>query len=88
MYPTWEGRRVLLSYVNQWFDIDKSWEMIESSFGEMTNRQALFSLEHEKAIYPFMSVAESLGVCCDDGDIKLTLLYYLLREDLSWSDSL
>lgn len=87
-YPSWNGRAVLLSYVNEWFDIDHSWEVIESSFRDMTNRQTLFSLDQEKGIYPFMKVAESLAACCEDGDIKLTLLYYLLREDLSWSDAL
>ncbi|GFH47557.1 predicted protein [Chaetoceros tenuissimus] len=87
-YPSWKGRAVLLSYVNEWVGIHDAWFFIEYTFVEMTNRHALFSLDHEKEIYPFMPIAESLGVCCNDGDIKLTLLYYLLREDLSWSDAL
>ena len=79
---------MLLSYFNEYVGIDRGWEVIESSFRNMTNRHALFSLDQEKAIYPFMPVAESLAHCCDDADIKLTLLYYLLREDLSWTDAL
>ena len=87
-YPSWKDRAVLLSYFNEDVGIDRGWEVIESSFRNMTNRHALFSLDQEKAIYPFMPVAESLAHCCDDADIKLTLLYYLLREDLSWTDAL
>lgn len=51
-HPSWNGRAVLLSYVNDCFGIDDSWEVIESSFRDMTNSQTLFSIDHEKGIYP------------------------------------
>ncbi|GFH47555.1 predicted protein [Chaetoceros tenuissimus] len=77
---------VLLTHVKRRYGIDRAWDVIETSFGDTPKRPALFSVDNEKGIYPFMLAAESLALSCDDADIKLTLLYHLLREDLSWSD--
>ncbi|GFH47553.1 predicted protein [Chaetoceros tenuissimus] len=77
---------VLLTHVKRRYGIDRAWNVVQTAFEAMPNCNVLLQFDKEKNAFPFMLAAESLAFSHDDGDIKLTLLYYLLREDLSWSD--
>lgn len=78
---------VLLTHVKRRYGIDRAWNVVQTAFEAMPNHNVLLQFDKEKNAFPFMLAAESLAFSRDDGDIKLTLLYHLLRKDFLWLKS-
>ena len=78
---------VLLTHVKRRYGIDRAWNVVQTAFESLPSYNVLLQFDKEKNTFPFMLAAESLAFSRDDGDIKLTLLYHLLRKDFSWLKS-
>ncbi|GFH47551.1 predicted protein [Chaetoceros tenuissimus] len=78
---------VLLTHVKRRYGIDRAWNVVQRAFEAIPNYNVLLQFNKKKNTFPFMLAAKSFVLCCDDGDIKLTLLYHLLRKDFSWLES-
>jgi len=76
-----------ITAVKSCYGLNMAWAVIEYCFRHAKNRRYLFLLDKERSIFPFMLATMRPSEVYNDGDIKLTLLYYLMREDLSWLQS-
>ncbi|GFH47546.1 predicted protein [Chaetoceros tenuissimus] len=82
-----EANAQFITAVKARYGLNVAWTVIECCFRCNRNRNYLFLLDKERSIFPFMLAIVGSHEVYNDGDIKLTLLYYLMREDLSWLHS-
>ena len=73
-----------ITAVKSRYGLNMAWTVIECCFRCTKNRSDLFLLDKQRSIFPFMLATIRSSEVYNDEDIKLTLLYYLMREDLSW----